>query len=289
MTDVTQVTLDGLTNVSLYALVAVGVTLVFGLTGIVNFAQGQLVMLGAFVTWGALDIGVPFYLALVGGLATIGIAGAVLYVGLFQHTLRRPISGFIVSLGLLPIIDVIVVKSWGTEPHNAFPPLRDVWQVGGVTIVEQRLFVVGVTIAVLAALFAFIRLTHTGRALRACAEDREMTMLFGVDVRRLYLIAFIIGCAVAGLAGALILSLFPITPSIGNDYVFKGFAVALIGGLGSVSGAVIAATILGLSEAFLTRHVSGSWTEAYVLILMIVILLVRPLGIVRGSTGSSVH
>jgi branched-chain amino acid transport system permease protein len=288
MADLIQVVFDGLSVASFYALVAIGVTLIFGLTGIVNFAQGQLLMLGAFVTWGVAEAGVNFFVALLAGAVAMGALGAALELGLFRQTLRRPITGFIVSLGLIPIFEVVAVKIWGTDTHSLFPPLTETWTVGGAFFPSQRVFVILVTAAVIAALFAVLRFTHTGRSLRATSEDREMARLLGVRVPGLVLLTFVVGSAIAGLAGGLVVSTLPITPYTGANYVFLGFAVALLGGLGSVNGAVLAALILGIGESFVARYLSSSAADAYILTLMIAILLARPQGLLRGTGGSSV-
>jgi len=189
---------------------------------------------------------------------------------------------------LIPVLEIVAVDLWDTDPKSVLPPFTSVIEIGEVFILTQRLAVIVIAAAVMAALFVVLQRSHVGRALRASAQDREMTALLGVDTRRLIIVTFAIGSAVTGLAGALLISLFPVTPYVGGLFIFKAFAVALIGGLGSVTGAVIAAVCVGLAESFLARYVSSGWTDAYVLVLMIVILLLRPTGIVRGTEGSAV-
>jgi branched-chain amino acid transport system permease protein len=288
MASVLQLLFDALSRASLYALLAMGVTLIFGLTGIVNFAQGQLLMLGGYVTWEVDHHGVNFYLSIVAGIAAMGAFGAALHLGLFRHTLRRPITGFIVSLGLISALDATGVALWGTDPKSVFPPLINSWTVGGAVFPSQRVFVIGVTVVVVVSLFAVLRFTHWGRGLRAAAESREMASVFGVPVRRVVLGTFVLGSALAGLAGAMVVSLVPITPYVGEDYIFFGFAIALLGGLGNVFGAVLAALLVALAQATVERYLSATWVDGYVLTLMIVILLVAPRGLTRGTGGSSV-
>jgi branched-chain amino acid transport system permease protein len=288
VTDVVQVVLNGLNGAALYALLAVGVTLVFGLTGVVNFAQGQLMMLGGFVTWSAADAGANYFVALGAGVAAMGLGGFVLERGLFRFTLQRPITGFIVSLGLIPVIEVVALKTWGADARSVIPPLDGVWVVSNVFILQQRMMTIAVAALVVAVFFVLLKTTHVGRALRAGAQDREMTALMGVNTRQLVLVTFVVGSAIAGLAGGLLVAQYPVDPYIGGIFIFKAFAVALIGGLGSVNGAVIAALIVGLAEAFLARYVASVWTDAYVLLLMVLILMVRPSGIIKGTEGSAV-
>jgi branched-chain amino acid transport system permease protein len=286
--DFIQVVFNGLSAGAIYALVAVGVTLVFGLTGVVNFAQGQLLMLGAYATYAVSAAGAGFALALLAGVVSMGALGLALERGLFQFTLKQPITGFIVSLGLIPLLQEVGLELWGGDPKSVVPPITAVWEVGDVFIVGQRALIVAVTGLVLAGLYWGLRSTHVGRSLRACAQDREMTQLMGVNTSRLITLTFIIGSAGAGLAGALLVTVNPITPDVGGLYIFKGFAVALIGGLGSVSGALAAALAVGLAESALAFYVSSGWVDAYVLLIMLAILLVRPTGIVRGTEGAAV-
>jgi branched-chain amino acid transport system permease protein len=288
MATLIQLVFDGLSSASIYVLLAVGVTLIFGLTGIVNFAQGQILMLGAYVTWAVDQTSLNFYLCLLAGMAAMGLFGAVLEIGLFRRTIRKPITGFIVSLGLISALEAVGVGIWGTDPVSVFPPLESSVGVGGAVLPSEQVFVLVVTAFVVAALFAVLRYTHWGRALRAASENREMLSVLGVPVRRLILAAFVVGSALAGLAGAFVVSLVPVTPYIGENYIFLAFAVALLGGLGNVTGAVVAGVLVGLAQAFVTRYLSLTWVDGYVLTIMIIVLLIRPTGLMRGTEGSSV-
>jgi branched-chain amino acid transport system permease protein len=288
MATLIQLVFDGLSSASIYVLLAVGVTLIFGLTGIVNFAQGQLLMLGAYVTWAVDQTGLSFYLCLLAGVAAMGLFGAALELGLFRRTIRNPITGFIVSLGLISALDALGVGIWGTDPQSVFPPLESSLNVGGAVLPSQQVFVLVVTAVVVAALFAVLRYTHWGRALRAASESREMVSVLGIPVGRLVLAAFVVGSALAGLAGGFVVSLVPVTPYLGENYIFLAFAVALIGGLGNVTGAVVAGVLVGLAQALVTRYLSLTWVDGYVLALMIVVLLIRPTGLMRGTEGSRV-
>ena len=288
MTEIAQLGFNAMSVAALYALVAVGVTLIFGLTGIVNFAHGQLLMLGAFVTYALTSRQVGFYWAIGAAFVSMAAVGLALERGLFRFTLREPITGFIVSLGLIPVFEVIAIRIWGTDAKSVFPPLTGSWETGGVFLPIQRVFIIGLTAAVMGGLFAFLKYTHTGRSLRAAAEDREMAAILGVNVRTLIGATFALGSALAGLAGALVVSALPVTPYTGGDFVFFGFAVALIGGLGSPLGAVLAAVALALAQTFFARYISPAGSDGYVYIVMIFLLLLRPQGLVRGTEGSRV-
>ena len=276
-----QQILNGLSIASVITLIAVGVTLIFGLTGIINFAHGEFLMVGGIVTWLAVSAGLGFPLAAVLAILAVGLMGYVLERGIFRFTLERPTNGFIVSLGLIVVLQHVVVLFWKSIPR----PLTTVWEVGGVRIASVRVMVILIAIAVVALSFMMITASRYGRALRASVEDRDTAALMGIPVRRYITGVFALGSALAGLGGALLIALFPITPFTGGTMVMKGFAVALIGGLGNIYGAVAAGLILGVVEGFSAGYGFSQWTDAYSFVLMILVLLFRPHGLFGGTSG----
>jgi branched-chain amino acid transport system permease protein len=282
-----QQLLNGTTAGSLYTLIAIGITLIYGLTGIVNFAHGELMMLGGYVTLAVVAIHSGFFLALVVAVACLAVVGIVLQLAFFQWTLARPITGFIVSLGLITVLQAIAIQLWSTDPSSIPAPYPGVIVMGELRFPIQRLILLIIAAAVVLLTLIFLIRTRSGRALRAAAEDREMAGLLGVNTPRVTLLAFCIGSAIAGAAGGLVVSIAPITPFSGGNYVFKGFAVALVGGLGSVSGAATVGFAVGIAEALLSSYVDPTWREAYIFVIMIVVLLIRPTGLFRGTEGAS--
>ncbi|UVC09211.1 branched-chain amino acid ABC transporter permease [Rhizobium sp. TH2] len=280
-----QQLLNGLSIASVITLIAVGVTLIFGLTGIINFAHGEFLMVGSIVTWLAVSSGISFWIAIVLAIVAVALMGFVLERGLFQFTLTRPTNGFIVSLGLIVVLQHIVIFLYDPNQKSIPRPLVTVWEVAGVRIASVRLMVILVTVAVVAATFMMVTRSRYGRALRASVEDRDTAALMGIPVRRYITGVFVLGSALAGLGGALLIALFPITPFTGGTMVMKGFAVALIGGLGNLSGAVVAGLILGLVEGFSAGYGFAEWTDAYSFGLMILVLLFRPHGLFGGTSG----
>ncbi len=290
-----QQALNGLSIASVIALVAVGITMIFGLTRIVNFAHGEMLMIGGYAVWWIVAV------AGIGGqsfeLYILGLVTAVLLVGAFGFTLERvlfratldsPINGFIVSIGLIIILQHFVADIFTSEQQAIQKPIETIWSVGDVRVPAMRVFVIGATAALILGLYLGINKSRWGRALRASAADRETAALMGIPVRRYIMLVFFAGSAIAGLGGALLISLFPVTPFVGSSFVIKGFAVAIIGGLGNVTGAVIAALLLGLLEAMSAGYFAPEWVNAYAFGLMIVILLVRPRGLLRGSADAQV-
>lgn len=286
--ELAQHVLNGLVTGSVYALVALGVTLVYGLTRLVNFAHGEIVTVGAFVGWTLIDGGWPFGVALLGAGLAGGALGVAMERGAFRFTRATPINGFILSLGLIFVFHGVLVELYGDETRTVVPPVEGVLRVGDLQISYQRLVVIGIAAVLAAALFAILRFTNTGRAIRAFAEDPDTTALMGVDTDRLITMVFLIGSALAGVAGALVLTLFGVTIDLGALFVIKAFAVSLIGGLGSPQGAVVAGLAVGLSEVLGGAYISTSWTEFFGYAVMIGILMIRPSGLFKGAQGAHV-
>lgn len=287
MAEFLQQILNGLTNGAIYVLIASGITIIYGLTGTVNFAQGAMVTLGGYVVFALASAGAAFYLCGLAAFAALAVFGAVLALVVFGRTTNRPITGFVVSLGLIALIEAALIEIYTTDTRNVVEPFHGVFHLGQAVFPRQSAFTLVVCVVVVGAMFMFLTRTRTGRALRAFAEDREMAEAMGANTQHLVILTFALGSALAGIAGALVVWLYPLTPSIGTQYVFEGFAIALIGGLGSVSGAAMAGLTLGVIEAVLTSYVSSTWRDAYVLLIMIAVLMIRPTGLRRGTEGSS--
>jgi len=290
MAEVMTQVVNALVLASVYVLIASGVTLVYGLTNTVMFAQGELLMLGAFLTYGFDSVGVPLPIAVLLAIVCTMILGLVMERALFSRTIDRPINGFILSLGLIIVLQNAVAKATsGRENVTIEPPVAGVWDVGGVLIAQQRAVVFGVAMLSMAGLIFVLRRTRVGWALRATADDRFAAELMGIPSRRLMTGTFVFGAGFAAFGGALMLSLFPITPYVGSSVIIKAFAIAIIGGLGSVEGAVIAALLIAAVEGLGAGYLEPQLASAYGFLLMIVMLLVRPQGLFRGARGGQLH
>ena len=266
-----------------YALVALGITVIFGLTGIVKFSIGELLTLGAFLTFSFWDQDrVIFFLAVPLAALAIGALSLLLERVAFRFTLDQPINGFIVSLGLILVLQNFVIEAWGTSPRAIPPVFTRIWDVGGVRMPMHDWFVIWVTVGLIASLFLFLRLTKYGRAIRACAEDREAAALMGIPVGLVIACTFALGGALAATAGGLVGSIQVIHAYIGAQLLLKGFAVALVGGLGNIEGAVVAALLVGMTETFGAGYLATEWRDGYTFALMIMVLLLRPSGLFRA-------
>jgi len=280
-----QQLINSLSVASVTILIGMGITLIFGLAGIVNFAHGEFLMVGGILTWFLVGLGLNFFVAMVIAMVFVGALGFVAERCLFRFTLARPMNGFIMSIGLSVILQHVVIRIFDEFQKSTPDPLDTVWTVGSVHIIGMRALVVVITAVVVAVTYFGIQRSRYGMALRASVADQETAMLMGIPVRRYVTGVFIYGSVLAGLGGALMIGLFPITPFIGSVVIVRGFVVSLMGGLGNVSGAVLAGLILGLVDGFSAGYGYPEWTDAYSLILMIAILILRPQGLLGGTLG----
>ena len=277
---------NALSLAGIYILVAMGLTLIFGLTRIINFAQGEFVTLGAFSTMTLAQFHVPVPIALLVSGVGVGLLSEVLDLGVFRRTLSRPINGFIVSLGLIVALEALYAIEWPGVLYSIPPVLPGVWHLGPIVLQQERAFLVGVAAAACALLFWFLERTHYGRGIRALAEDRTSAQVLGVRVGRLISVTFIIGSGLAALAGGLLGTIFPFTAFFGSAFLLKGFAVAIVGGLGNIRGVVVAALVLATAETLGGAYVSLEWSYAILLIVMVAIILWRPYGLFRSAEAA---
>jgi branched-chain amino acid transport system permease protein len=280
-----QQLVNSLSVASVTILIGIGITLIFGLAGIVNFAHGEFLMVGGMVTWFLVNAGVNFFVALFGAMILVGALGFIAERGLFRFTLDRPMNGFIMSIGLSVILQHVVIRIFNEVQKTIPDPVGQVWVVGGVNIIAMRAIVVAITAIVVAVTYFGISRSRYGIALRASIADQDTAALMGIPVRKYVTGVFIYGSLLAGLGGALMIALFPITPFTGSVVIIRGFAVSLIGGLGNVGGAVVGGLLLGLVDGLSAGYGSPEWTDAYSLVLMIAVLIIRPQGLLGGTLG----
>ena len=280
-----QQLINSLSVASVTILIGIGITLIFGLAGIVNFAHGEFLMVGGMVTWFLVGTGVNFFVALFGAMIVVGALGFIAERGLFRFTLDRPMNGFIMSIGLSVILQHVVIRIFNEVQKTIPDPVGQVWVIGGVDIIAMRAIVVVITAIVVAVTYFGISRSRYGVALRATIADQDTATLMGIPVRKYVTGVFIYGSLLAGLGGALMIALFPITPFTGSVVIIRGFAVSLIGGLGNVGGAVVGGLLLGLVDGLSAGYGSPEWTDAYSLVLMIAVLIIRPQGLLGGTLG----
>ena len=274
-----QVLVGGLTLASAYFLLAAGVTLVFGQTRIVNFAHGQFLVIAGLIVWWMDSKGVPFIIGVIAAVAIVSCLAAVLEVALLRRVSANPLSAFLVTLGVLIILTQLTVELFGSYPRQLTPPITGSWTIGGVTLGKASLAVLGLSIITGACLFVALRRLRIGREIRASAEDPVASAHLGINVTRVASVTFIIGSALAAWAGVLLAMLYPLSAQQGGDYLIKGFTVAIVGGLGSVEGALVGALGLGIFEQLGQAYWQPQWVPAIGIVLLIGVLLVRPSGL----------
>jgi branched-chain amino acid transport system permease protein len=289
VTSLLQQIFNALALGGMYLLVALGITLIYGLTRVVNFAQGEMVTLGAFVCFALTQAGVPFGLALVATVVLVGAGSEVLDIGLFRRTITRPFNGFVISLGLIVALEAAYAIIWPQSSYSIPAPFSGVWEVAGLHLDQARVLLLVVTIVVSGALLLALEKTPVGSAVRAAAENRMAARVLGVRVGRLTALTFMTGSGLAALAGGLLGTIFQFNSVFGGRFLVAGFAVAIIGGLGSVRGAVVAALIISLAETLGGAYISLPWSTAFSLLAMVVMIMWRPRGLFRGTeSGDSV-
>jgi branched-chain amino acid transport system permease protein len=275
---------NGLMLASVYALVALGLTVVFGLLDIVNFAHGQILLLGAYVTFALVSHQVSFWVALVGAALVVTALGAALERVVFRPVERIPINGLLVSIGLIAIFRDLIRGVWGPDQKLLAPPITFVAHFGGVSVPASRLVVVAGTIVVLAGLSVFLYRTRAGKALRATAQNRTAAALMGIPTNRVNNLAFALGACLASIAGSFLAMQFPVEPALADTPLLMGFIVLILGGAGSPVGAVLGALVIGLTQSVAIAFGSSEAAQVIPFLLLAVILFVRPEGIVRVSS-----
>ncbi len=277
-----QSVVNGFIQSGFYALAAVGLVLIFGVMGVVNFAHGELVMAGAYTVWLLhAQNGMPFLVTVLIAIMLVTAIGMIMEQFMFRPMRDNPFGGLICSIGVLFILQVIATLVGGEGPSKQVPPPYE----GTLVLFEflripyQRLFAIGVALAALGILWYFLARTRLGWALRAVAQDREAAALQGINSNRISMIAICVGAAMAGLAGALMAPLTNINPHMGHNVIITAFIVTIVGGVGSLSGAVIASFLYAIFHTFVTTYFNSTVATIAGLMIMVIILIVRPTGI----------
>ena len=277
-----QAGLSGLFMGSVYALIAIGFTLVFGVTNIVNFAHGHFVMGAMFVTYLLFKAWkLDPYVGLVVVLPLFFVVGSLIYRLVIQRIVEAPHSAhMMVTLGLLIFIENLANLFFGGDLRGITTTYTTSSLVlGDVSFPVARMGAAAVSLAAVVGLALVLHRTSLGKAIRAAANNPEGAALVGIDVGRVYRVAFSLGTAAAALAGAVIMPFSLVSPFVGGEFVLKAFVIAVLGGLGSVAGALIGGLLIGLVEALSSLYISASLGNAIVFAILIAVLLYRPWGI----------
>lgn len=277
-----QTIVNGLIQSGFFSLTAVGLVLIFGVMGVVNFAHGELVMVGAYTVWFLhAQHGLAFLPTVAMAVALVTVIGLIMERFMFRPLQDDPLGGLICSIGVLFILQVLATLIGGDGPSKQVPPPYQGTLVlfDFLRIPTQRMFSLVVSAVALVLLWFFLTRSRTGWALRAVSLDREAASLQGINSNRISMIAIGVGAALAGLAGALMAPLTNINPHMGHNVIITAFIVTIVGGVGSLSGALIAAILYALFHTFVTTYFSGTIATITGLLIMVLVLIVRPSGI----------
>ena len=284
-----QIIFNGLVLSASYAVIALGITLIFSIMNILNFAHGQMFMIGGFAAYYVYgQYHMPFVVALIAATVGVGVIG-VLFELLFFRRVRkkatREENNILLAVGTALLLENVALFVFGEKERGVPDVVDGVLRVGTAFLPEGRILVLGVSVALIAALLLFVQNTRTGRAMRAVAQDREVTLLMGVDVNRISMIGFGIGAGLAGFAGALLVTISGVDAGIGASITTKAFIMIMIGGAGVVAGSILGAIALGFAEAIGYAVLPGSVTYLVIFLALVIFLIVRPQGIMGKPWG----
>ena len=278
-----QVMVWGLYAGCIYILLATGLNLIFGVMKVVNFAHGQLLMIGAYVTFSFFVLtGFNPYVLLAASIPILIVIG----VGI-ERLCFRPILGtgklneIFISIGLIYILENVAALIWTDEWKTIQSPFEEITvTIGSMKIPVDYLIIIVTTVLILVALYLFLKKSRLGLAVRATSQNRKAAMLVGINVERMDMLSFGIGAGLAGAAGTLwVVSGQVFNPYMGSVPAVKAFAIVIIGGLGSIPGAIIGGLILGIAENFTVLTIGGAWKDAVAFLILIIVLIIKPTGL----------
>ena len=288
MEDLLELAIHGLTLGSLYAMVAAGLALMFGVVRLINFAHGEFFMLGAYAFWFVYRVlGLPYPVAGAAAALLMGLFGIA-----YQQTIIRAILHrswhvqLIATLATSIVLTNLAMIVFGTQAKEVPTALASrILEIGDLRIAWHRLLVLGASPLVFVLLWWFVHRTKPGKAMRAMSQNREACAVVGVDIERVALWTFALGALLAGGAAALVTPLYNIFPDMGALLTLKAFAAVIVGGFGYVQGAILASFLIGITESLAAGYISYVYKDAFAFIIMIAVLLWRPQGLFGRRIG----
>jgi branched-subunit amino acid ABC-type transport system permease component len=271
--------LHGLVFGAALGLLALGLTVIFGLLGVMNFAHGELYMFGAYAGIAAIGLTGSFWVALIVAPLAVGVLGAVTEAATLRPLYRRePLYGLILTFGLAMAFREAVRQIWGGDMRRILPPVEGSTPLLGMTYPNYRLFLLGFSSVLLLAIWLFFTRTRAGIIVRAAVQDAEMLDGLGVNVPRVFTLTFAGSAALAAIAGLLLAPIFTVYPQMGVEMILLAFIVVILGGMGSMGGSVVAAFVIGITQSLLTLWMNPQRVAIAIFGIMIVVLIVRPRG-----------
>lgn len=287
-----QQLVNGLVLGSIYALSALGFTLIFGAARLVNFAYGEILMLGALFTLSVMNIaGLPFFAALPLGMAATALLSVILFYLTIRPltrksytSLRGELQVILVTLGLLYVLRESAFIIWGSAPRKIEMGISGIVMFGDVVLTRQRLVVILIMALMVTGLYLLLYRTRIGKAIRAIAQNRQGAAAIGLDGDRIIAFVFAVSGALACVAGSMLGALYAAEPAMGGAPLLKSFVIVIFGGLGSVPGAIVGGLLLGLIETLAGAYISFAFKDIFTFLLLITVLLLRPAGLFGRTT-----
>ena len=269
-----------------YALVGIGCTIIYGVMRVINFAHGELLMIGMYLTWILFtSFGVDPFLSIVITIPAMFLFGAVLQKVLINRVLNAlPQNQILLTIGLGLVLSNVVMLIY-TSDYKIITTRysSSTINIAGLPLSAPLAISLVITSAITAVLYLFLLKTDTGQAIRATAQDRDAAQLMGINVKRMSVLAFGIGTALAGTAGALVSPTYYIFPQVGSAFTLKAFVIVVLGGMGSVIGATLGGIIIGVTESLAAVYISSGMKEVFVYVLFLLVLLFKPAGLLGRS------
>ena len=280
-----QGVVSGLLAGGLYALVALGLALIFGVMRVINIAHGALLMLGAYTTyWLFALVGMNPFASLLVSVPLLFVVGVVLQKLFVHRVVGAPeLSSLLLTFGISIFIPNVAMLAWSAD-YRSVEFLTGSFLLGPIALSKPRLVTFCSALVITGLAFLFLKKTKVGKAIRATSQHRDVAQVCGINVRRIDLITFGLAAGLAGAGGSLVSVMFSVFPEMGQIYVFKSFLVIVLGGAGNYPGAFFGGLLLGLVEGLASLFLTAQLSEVIAYILLVVVLLVRPTGLLGGRT-----
>ncbi len=281
-----QTIVSGFLTGSLYALIGIGLTIIFGVMRVINFAHGELLMIGMYVTYWLFHLlGVDPLLSLLVSMPLLFLLGAGIQRLLIAPSIRAPEENLILlTVGVSLVLSNLALLLWTADYRTVKATYSGLaWRLRGISFSVPLLMGFGIALALTGVLFMFLMKTDMGRAIRATAQDRESALLMGIPVQKISMITFGIGASLAGAAGTLLDPVYYIYPNVGAPFTLKAFVIVVLGGMGNVVGALSGGLILGVAESLGAVYISTGYRDAVGFVIFLLILTLRPSGLFGRS------
>lgn len=290
MTTVLQLVVSGVLTGSVYALMSMGLTLIFGVLRVVNFAHGEFLMIAMYGAWALTHlIGVNPYLGAVAVIPAMALFGAAVHALVIRPGLHKPhLVVVFATMGLSILLQNAALMAMTADLRDIPPVFANSLAVGPLYLKGELLTGFAVTVAATAALNWMMRRTYVGKAIRATVQDGEAAQLMGIAVPRIFLFTFTLGSALVGLAGCVMLPLFSVFPAVGLNFVLIAFVVVVLGGMGSIEGALAGGVAIGVVQSLTGYYVGPAFAQLFFFLLFLLVMLVRPNGLFgdEGAAGT---